>query len=90
MNPVFGLDDDFARHHVPALLLLGALRMGGLVRSALPPPEAAAPTTPDPPPPFVALLLGVLSVDTRLRGLVPPPEVQRSPSGHLHGDGLLR
>ena len=90
MNPVFGLDDDFARHHVPALLLLGALRIGGLVRSALPRPEEAMARAPDPPAPFDALLLGVLSVDTRLRELVPPPDVRPTLPDHLLGDGLLR
>lgn len=90
MNPVFGLDDDFARSHVPALLLLGALRIGELVRSTLPPPGTAPVGMADPPPPFLALLLGVVSVDTRLRALVPPPEVRDSPPDEPLGDGLLR
>jgi hypothetical protein len=95
MSPVFALDADFARYHVPGLLLLGALRIGGLVRSSLPPPdpeamgsEAVGPEAP--PASFEALLLGVLSVDARLRALVPPPEAPHSPAPPDSLEGLLR
>ncbi len=95
MSPVFALDADFARYHVPGLLLLGALRIGGLVRASLPTPapeamgsEAVEPEAP--PASFEALLLGVLSVDARLRALVPPPEAPHSPVPGDPMEGLLR
>ena len=95
MSPVFALDADFARYHVPGLLLLGALRVGGLVRSNLPTPDLDAAASgvgepQSPPPAFEALLLGVLSVDARLRALVPPPQAPHSPAPPDPMEGLLR
>ena len=73
MSAVFALDGDYAGGHVPALMALGVLRIGDLLRAALPEPADPATATPEQLDAFVALLLGALSLDTRLRSLADPP-----------------
>ena len=75
MSAVFSLDGDYAGGHVPALMALGVLRVGDLVREVIPPPAGSIDAASGDIDPFLGLVLGVLSLDARLRALVdPPPE----------------